>query len=359
MARVFGKPTAGAFNSPLWPNIGPDFYFGYADADAFLVTDPGHYLTHDELPVDESVWLTQEGVAQGRDDVVAAAMAWICSVDSDEDGVANCEDNCVVDYDPDQSDGDGDGIGDLCDNCPEIANADQADSDGDGAGDPCDVDQDGDQLPDSLDNCPLVANPDQLDADGDSVGDPCDNCMDVFNSAQYDENEDGVGDACDGLLHIQSYELSPLYYGVQYDYEFWAVGGEEPYNWSKLSGDIPFGCTFTGGSIATISGTPTWNGTYYFSVRMESQDGLADTMNYAVTVTDPPPPGYVCGDANDDGSANVTDAVFLINYIFADGPVPEPLAAGDANCDDAANITDAVYLIEYIFSGGPEPCADC
>ncbi len=33
---------------------------------------------------------------------------------------------------------------------------------------------------------------------------------------------------------------------------------------------------------------------------------------------------YVCGDANGDGSLNVGDAVFMINYVFKGGPGPEP-----------------------------------
>ncbi|MFH2056370.1 MAG: FG-GAP-like repeat-containing protein [bacterium] len=65
---------------------------------------------------------------------------------------------------------------------------------------------------------------------------------------------------------------------------------------------------------------------------------------------------YICGDANTDGVANITDAVYLIQYIFNGGPPPEPLESGDANCDGVANITDAVYLIQYIFGGGPDPC---
>jgi hypothetical protein len=66
--------------------------------------------------------------------------------------------------------------------------------------------------------------------------------------------------------------------------------------------------------------------------------------------------GFLCGDADADGLANITDAVYLIAYIFSDGPPPMPLAAGDADCDGIANITDAVYLIAYIFSDGPAPC---
>jgi hypothetical protein len=65
------------------------------------------------------------------------------------------------------------------------------------------------------------------------------------------------------------------------------------------------------------------------------------------------------GDANGDGSIDVSDAVFLISYIFSGGPAPDPLAAGDANCDGEVDISDAVFLISYIFSGGLAPCPGC
>jgi hypothetical protein len=66
-----------------------------------------------------------------------------------------------------------------------------------------------------------------------------------------------------------------------------------------------------------------------------------------------------CGDANGDGTPNISDAVFLIAYIFAGGPAPDPLELGDCNCDDSTNISDAVYLIQWIFAGGPAPCEEC
>jgi hypothetical protein len=68
---------------------------------------------------------------------------------------------------------------------------------------------------------------------------------------------------------------------------------------------------------------------------------------------------FVCGDANGSATVNISDAVYLIAYIFTGGPAPNPLLSGDANCDSAVNISDAVYLIAYIFSGGPAPCAGC
>jgi len=67
-------------------------------------------------------------------------------------------------------------------------------------------------------------------------------------------------------------------------------------------------------------------------------------------------PEYVCGDANADGIVNVSDAVWIINYVFVGGDPPLPLEAGDANCDDICNVSDAVWIINYVFVGGNEPC---
>jgi hypothetical protein len=66
---------------------------------------------------------------------------------------------------------------------------------------------------------------------------------------------------------------------------------------------------------------------------------------------------YVPGDANGDGTVDISDVVYLIAYIFSGGSPPSPLLAGDANCDSMVDISDVVYLIAYIFSGGLAPCA--
>jgi agmatine/peptidylarginine deiminase len=70
---------------------------------------------------------------------------------------------------------------------------------------------------------------------------------------------------------------------------------------------------------------------------------------------------YICGDANGDGVINVTDVVYLINYLFLvpPGPAPIPLEAGDVNCDGVINITDVVYLINFLFLVPPGPPPGC
>jgi predicted outer membrane repeat protein len=66
--------------------------------------------------------------------------------------------------------------------------------------------------------------------------------------------------------------------------------------------------------------------------------------------------GYICGDSNGDVAVNVSDAVWIIGYIFVGGDPPLPLESGDVNCDGVVNVSDAVWIINYVFIGGNEPC---
>jgi nitrous oxidase accessory protein NosD len=66
-----------------------------------------------------------------------------------------------------------------------------------------------------------------------------------------------------------------------------------------------------------------------------------------------------CGDADGSATIDISDAVYLINYVFQGGFPPIPLLMGDANCDNSIDISDTVYLIAYIFSSGPVPCQSC
>jgi len=66
---------------------------------------------------------------------------------------------------------------------------------------------------------------------------------------------------------------------------------------------------------------------------------------------------YICGDVNRDGGVDIADVVYLINYLFVEGPAPIPQAAGDANHDFLIDIADVVYIINYLFLEGDPPCS--
>jgi hypothetical protein len=81
-----------------------------------------------------------------------------------------------------------------------------------------------------------------------------------------------------------------------------------------------------------------------------------DSLTYALSLASVPP---LPGDANKDGSVNVGDAVYIINYVFKGGPKPVIPNWGDTNADCAINAGDAVYIINYVFKGGPAPIVGC
>ncbi len=60
------------------------------------------------------------------------------------------------------------------------------------------------------------------------------------------------------------------------------------------------------------------------------------------------------GDADQSNNIDISDAVFLVSYIFGNGPAPS-LYSGDADASGTVDISDVVFLISYIFSGGPPP----
>jgi len=65
--------------------------------------------------------------------------------------------------------------------------------------------------------------------------------------------------------------------------------------------------------------------------------------------------GYLRGDANGSGLVELGDVVYLITYLYKNGPAPVPLLAGDANCSGEVELGDVVYLISYLYKAGPPP----
>ncbi len=64
------------------------------------------------------------------------------------------------------------------------------------------------------------------------------------------------------------------------------------------------------------------------------------------------------GNVNGDGTVDIFDITYAIDYLYLGGPAPIPyeLCNGDPNCDCTCNIFDITYLIGYLYLGGPTPC---
>jgi uncharacterized repeat protein (TIGR01451 family) len=65
---------------------------------------------------------------------------------------------------------------------------------------------------------------------------------------------------------------------------------------------------------------------------------------------------YIIGDINGDQKINLTDVIYLANYILKGGPAPVPLEAADVNCDGKYDLTDVILLARYVLLGEPFPC---
>ncbi|MDH4032405.1 MAG: hypothetical protein OEV80_01250, partial [candidate division Zixibacteria bacterium] len=93
-------------------------------------------------------------------------------------------------------------------------------------------------------------------------------------------------------------------------------------------------------------------GTYFWSV--QAIDNNFEGSQFAVEqqfVVD-----YVCGDINNDGAGpDISDLVYLVDYMFTAGPPPPMMEAADVDGSGGIDIADLVYVVDYMFNGGPAP----
>lgn len=61
------------------------------------------------------------------------------------------------------------------------------------------------------------------------------------------------------------------------------------------------------------------------------------------------------GDANDDGTVNLADAVRVLQYEFVPGTTVGCIDALDVNDDGRLDLSDPILLLLYLFAGGAEP----
>jgi len=105
-----------------------------------------------------------------------------------------------------------------------------------------------------------------------------------------------------------------------------------------------------GGGLFRFYPDSTQEDSAYHVTFIASDGFLADSDMVAMRVIT-----FVPGDASGDGVVNTSDVIYLVNYLFLDGPEPKPMAAGDANGDDEINISDVIYLVNYLYLEGPPP----
>ncbi len=66
---------------------------------------------------------------------------------------------------------------------------------------------------------------------------------------------------------------------------------------------------------------------------------------------------FVRGYINPDSSIDVSDAIFLLQFLFQGTRKPTCQAAADVNDDNGVDIADAISLLTYLFANGREPAS--
>ncbi|MBN1418883.1 MAG: dockerin type I repeat-containing protein [Planctomycetes bacterium] len=144
---------------------------------------------------------------------------------------------------------------------------------------------------------------------------------------------------------------------------------------ASVAGNLPDGCWHFLGFEVSVSGReiaikvkaeeqpgpcPDVLVPYSFEVKIEKLEAGA----YTLVVLDPqekkaidfevrPLTLFTPGEVNGDGQLDIGDAVFILSYLFSDGPAPACESAANVNGDDQLDLGDPVYLLAYLFASGP------
>ena len=168
---------------------------------------------------------------------------------------------------------------------------------------------------------------------------------DTIHNWMMDEYEKGNGEEWNGVI-----------LDLDGSSHIWATlipSGAEDQRFGDASHTLLFTATFRLEDTTTICVDtcfcPTGGG-----ARFARSDAVTyiprDNMPYCFNIWN-----AVRGDANGDQVINVTDVIYMMNYLFRHGPPPVSFVSGDANCDDDLGILDVVLLINYLYKGGTTP----
>jgi len=93
---------------------------------------------------------------------------------------------------------------------------------------------------------------------------------------------------------------------------------------------------------------------------LASAAGLTDTLEVDITVLHDGCCVGIRGNVDNDpeDAIDIGDLVWLVDFMFTEGPPPACLTEADMDASGELDISDLVYLIDYMFNGGALP-ADC
>jgi len=159
--------------------------------------------------------------------------------------------------------------------------------------------------------------------------------------------------SCDPLILTETIPDATL--DEPFSQQLVAVGGEGDLVWSDQFDDlVGTGLSLTAAGV--LLGTPSVSGEMSFTARAEDSLGAYDTQPLSLTVE----AGFICGDIDNNGEGpDISDLVYLVDYMFTGGPPPPVMATADVDGSGGdPDIADLVYLVDFMFTDGPAPTCD-
>jgi hypothetical protein len=114
--------------------------------------------------------------------------------------------------------------------------------------------------------------------------------------------------------------------------------------------------SYDGGNPGLLTWAPTEADTGFWIFQFSATGACEDADIDQVVIQVGMP---FCGDCLGDGNVDVSDFIYLIHYLFLQGPAPDPLCIADVNCNGLTNTGDLVFLLNFYFRFGPAPCFEC
>ena len=92
-----------------------------------------------------------------------------------------------------------------------------------------------------------------------------------------------------------------------------------------------------------------------FTVNNRSKIPVMTGSTVTVYPEDHPEQLFIRGDINFTGNVDITDAIYLLSFLFLGFEDPECLDTADTLDEGRINISSPIYLLNFLFTGGPAP----
>ncbi len=137
--------------------------------------------------------------------------------------------------------------------------------------------------------------------------------------------------------------------GASYSEQLMSSGGTGTILWFDQYDDL-VGTGLVLSQNGLLSGIPVTAQTVSFTAQAFDELASADYKVFAFEIVQ----SFVCADIDNDGEGpNISDLVYLVDFMFNEGPPPPIVAAADFDGDDEITIADLVALVDFMFNEGP------